>query len=168
MANAPIEVKKGPKPVARAPVDPWRALRTEMDRLFERFASPFGFNAPAAATTWNEDIVPDPAAEVVEEKDAFRVALELPGMAEKDVEIAIEGDMLTVRGEKKRETERKEGDEVYSERSWGMFQRSFLLPDSVDRDKVEATFAKGVLTIVLPKSQTAREAVRKIEVKAAA
>ena len=167
MANAPVEVKKGPKLVARARVDPWRALRTEMDQLFERFASPFGFAAPKAAT-WNEDIVPDPAAEVVEDKDAFRVALELPGMAEKDVEIAIEGDMLTVRGEKKRESERKEGDEVYSERSWGMFQRSFQLPDTVYRDKVEASFTKGVLTIVLPKSQKAREAVRKIEVKAAA
>ncbi len=167
MANAPVEVKKGPKPVARAPVDPWRALRSEMDRLFERFATPFGFSM-AAPAAWNEDIVPDPAAEVVEDKDAFRVALELPGMAEKDVEIAIEGDMLTVRGEKKRESERKEGDEVYSERSWGMFQRSFLLPETVDREKVEASFAKGVLTVVLPKSQKAREAVRKIEVKAAA
>ncbi len=167
MANAPVEVKKGPKPVARAPVDPWRTLRSEMDRLFERFASPFGFRAPAA-TTWNEDVAPDPAAEVVEDKAAFSVVMELPGMAEKDVEIAIEGDMLTVRGEKKRASERKEGDEVYSERSWGMFQRSFLLPDTVDRDKVDASFAKGVLTIVLPKNEKAREAVRKIEVKAAA
>ncbi|MDE2490759.1 MAG: Hsp20/alpha crystallin family protein [Elusimicrobia bacterium] len=164
MANTPVSVKKSAQPVARAPVDPWRSLRTEMDRLLERFAGPFGLPAPS----WTEDVVPDPAAEVVEDKAGFHVSLELPGMAEKDVEITIEDDMLSVRGEKKRESEHKEGNEVYSERSWGMFQRSFLLPETVDRDKVAASFAKGVLKITLPKSAKARETTRKIEVKPAA
>ncbi len=163
MANAPVKVKKAAQSVARAPVEPWRNLRTEMDKLLERFTAPFG--VPAA--TWDEDLVPNPAAEVVEDKGGFRVSLELPGMAEKDVEIAIDGDMLSVHGEKKRESEHREGDEVYSERSWGMFERSFLLPDTVDRDKIEAKFAKGVLTVTLPKSAKARESVRKVEVKAA-
>jgi HSP20 family protein len=165
MANSPVSVKKSAQPVSRAPVDPWRSLRTEMDKVFERFASPFGFSAPAV--TWDEDLVPNPAAEVVEDKGGFRVSLELPGMTEKEVEIAIEGDMLSVRGEKKRESEHKEGNEVYSERSWGMFERSFLLPETVDRDKIEAKFTKGVLTVALPKSEKARESVRKVAVKAA-
>ncbi len=168
MADTHVDVQKSAQPLAhtpaaRAPLDPWRSLRHEMDRLMERFAAPFG--APAAS--FSQDVVPNPAAEVTEDKTNFRIALELPGMAEKDVEIAIEGDRLTVRGEKKRESERKEGSEVYSERSWGMFQRNFLLPDTVDRDKVEANFAKGVLTIVLPKTEKARASVRKVEVKAA-
>ncbi len=163
MANAPVNVKKSAQPVARAPADPWRSLRTEMDRLLERFAGPFGM----PASGWAEDVVPSPAAEVVEDKAGFHVALELPGMAEKDVEITIEGDMLSVHGEKKRESEHKEGNEVYSERSWGMFQRSFLLPETVDRDKVAASFAKGVLSITLPKSAKARETTRRIEVKPA-
>lgn len=159
----PVNVKKAAQPVARAAADPWRNLRSELDRLYERFGGPFG----APAVTWDEELLPNPAAEVVENETGFRIALELPGLAEKDVSIAIEGDALTVRGEKRRESEQKSGSEVYSERSWGMFERSFLLPETVDREKVEASFAKGVLTIQLPKSAKARETVRKIAVKAA-
>jgi HSP20 family protein len=75
--------------------------------------------------------------------------------------------MLVLRGEKRQEKEEKEANYYLSERAYGSFQRSFALPDGVDRDKISAEFGKGVLTLTLPKTAEARKQDKKIEVKAA-
>ena len=77
------------------------------------------------------------------------------------------GDTLTIKGEKRQEAERKDANYYLTERSWGVFERSFALPQDVDREKVDAAFTKGVLTVTLPKTAQAQQQRRQIEIKSA-
>lgn len=108
-----------------------------------------------------------PAVEVTETADALTLTAELPGLRAGDVEIELEDDVLTLRGEKReeKEEEKTEGDVTcrVAERSYGAFSRSFTVPSTVDADTIEATFENGVLTVRMPKTAEARG--RKIEVK---
>ena len=112
--------------------------------------------------------VPSPAVDITEDDAGYKMTAELPGMNEKEIEVALSEGMLTLKGEKRQEKEQKDKNFYLSERSYGSFQRSFALPDGVDRDNIAADFAKGVLTITLPKTAKAKEAEKKIEVRAAA
>jgi HSP20 family protein len=142
---------------------PWRpfgrelgSLRREMDDLWNRF---FG-ETPLArrfAEEWS------PSADLSETKDSFIVKAELPGLEAKDVNVSISGDVLTIKGEKKREGEEKDEHHHYVERYYGSFQRSLQLPSSVKTDKIEAAFDKGVLKVTLPKTEDAKK--KEIEVK---
>ena len=175
MATTPVEVKKSaaPAPAQTQVPDFWQAFRNEMDRVFDRF----GFGA-RPFRTWFEPPAPNgfvtkfemsaPAIDIVEEPNGYKLTAELPGMAEKDVELVVSGDMLTLKGEKKQESERKEKNYTLSERSYGSFERGFWLPEGIDRDKIAAEFSKGVLTVTLPKTPAAVSEAKKIEVKAAA
>jgi HSP20 family protein len=172
MANSPVEVKKSaPTPVPGQ--DAWQSMRTEMERMFDRF----GFGFPAFRRLFDMEptfrpemnlTMPNPAIDIAEDDKGYRLTAELPGLDEKDIEITINDDMLTLKGEKKQESERKEKNYTLSERSYGSFQRSFWLPDGVDRGKIDASFAKGVLHVNLPKSEKAAAQPKKIEVKSAA
>ena len=108
-----------------------------------------------------------PTADVVEGEKDYKITAELPGMSEKDLEIALAGDVLTLKGEKKEEHEEKGQNRYVSERRYGSFQRSFALPEDADPEKIEAAFKNGVLTVTLPKRPEAQAKQRKIEVKAA-
>ncbi len=174
MATAPVEVKRSaPAPAPARPPDVLRSFRSDMDRLFDRFAGSFGMPAfsrmiDAMPTFDTGYALSMPAVDVTEDAAAYKVTAELPGMSEKDVEVTLAGDTLLLRGEKKQETEKGDASYHLSERTWGEFRRSFALPDGVDRDKVAAEFAKGVLTITLPKTAQAQKQSRQIEVKTAA
>jgi HSP20 family protein len=89
--------------------------------------------------------------DLVEEKDRLLVQLELPGIDPKNVEINLQGDLLTVSGERKDSSERTEGKVLKREQSYGAFQRTLQLPFRVQSEKVKATYEKGVMTISLPK-----------------
>jgi HSP20 family protein len=89
-------------------------------------------------------------------------------MDEKNIEVKVVDGGLTIKGEKKDEREEKKKDYYLSERSYGSFERYFRLPESVDADKIEASFKNGVLTVTLPKKAEALKPAKKIEVKAAA
>jgi HSP20 family protein len=174
MAATPVEVKKTPPAPANAP-DAWRSFRTEMDRLFDRFAGGWGmpslrrmFDVEPAFRYESTFSVPSPAVDITEDAAAYKMTAELPGMSEKEIEVVVSGDMLTLKGEKRAEKEQKEKNFYLSERSYGSFQRSFYVPEGVDRDKIAADFSKGVLTITMPKTAKAVEQTRKVEVKAAA
>ncbi len=104
--------------------------------------------------------------DIVEHATEFQVAVELPGMAEQDIEVKVVNDTLAIKGEKKEEKEENKKDYHLSERRYGAFQRTFRLPDDVDGDKIAASFKSGVLTVVLPKRAEAIHAERKIAVKA--
>ena len=169
MAVTPVEVKKAPAP--RGSTDPWQAMRSEFDRLFERFP---GFGFPSMRRMF--DLVPAfepsftfnvPAVDVIEDDKAYKIAAELPGLSEKDIDVSVSGDVLTLKGEKRQEREEKDKNWHVSERAYGSFQRSFSLPTGIDRDKIACEFAKGVLTVTLPKSAEAQKQQKKIEVKAA-
>ena len=93
------------------------------------------------------------------------VTAELPGISDKDVEVSVAGDILTIRGEKRAEHEEKSGDATYMERRFGSFSRSVRLPFEIKDERVDAKFKDGLLTIHLPKPAELQKAVRRIEVK---
>ena len=136
-----------------------------MDRLFDRFAKGFG---PSRFEPFSDEGAEFavPAVDFAEDEKAYTVTAELPGIEEKDVDVTVSGGMLTIKGEKKKETEEKDKNYYLSERSYGSFQRSFSLPEGIDQAKIAANFAKGVLTVTLPKNADARKP-QKIDVKAA-
>jgi HSP20 family protein len=137
---------------------PMSWLRTEIDRLFDDFARPtrsaFNFAVPAAT----------PALEMVDEDKEYRLSAELPGLAEKDVELSVADGMLTISGEKKEEQERKEKGYMLSERRYGSFRRQLTLPSDVNPEGIKAKFKDGVLTVTLPKDEHAANRTRKIEI----
>jgi HSP20 family protein len=130
---------------------PWTGagLKTEMDRLFERFFESPWAEAPALGD-WT------PALDVTEGKEAFTVKAELPGVEPKEIAVSLEGDMLTIKGEKEEKKEEKDERRHRIERSWGSFMRSVRLPAAVDGSKVTATFKNGIVTITLPKTAGAK------------
>ncbi|HXD98373.1 MAG TPA: Hsp20/alpha crystallin family protein [Candidatus Acidoferrum sp.] len=130
---------------------PWTGtgLKREMDRLFDRFFESPWTELPALGE-WT------PALDVTEGKDALTVKAELPGVDIKDVGVSLEGDMLTIKGEKEQKKEEKDERQHRVERTWGAFMRSVRLPAPVDGGKVTATFKNGVITITLPKTPGAK------------
>jgi HSP20 family protein len=171
MADTPVAVKKGPLPTpARSAVsDPWQSFRSEMDRLFDRFGFPSFRRMFDVEPSWGYESsfgVAVPAVDVTEDEKAYRITAELPGLDQKDIDVSVTGDMLVLKGEKRQEREQKEKNRHLSERSYGAFQRNFSIPDGVDRDKIGAEFAKGVLTLTLPKTTEAQKQQKKIEIKA--
>jgi HSP20 family protein len=120
-----------------------------MDRLFERF-----FESPWAELPALGDWTP--ALDVTEGKDAITVKAELPGVEPKEIAVSLEGDLLTIKGEKEQKKEEKDERQHRIERSWGAFMRSVRLPAPVDGSKVTAAFKNGVVTVTLPKAPGAK------------
>lgn len=105
-----------------------------------------------------------PALDVAENDNAYIVTAELPGIDPKDIDISLEGNVLTLRGEKKEESEKKDKNYHRVERRYGSFVRSLTLPAEVNADKIEADYRNGLLEVTLPKSETVKP--KKITVKA--
>lgn len=165
MANTPVPIKQSAPAVTATP-DVWRSFRSEMDRLFDRFTGGFGLMPFPSFRSETAISLPLPAVDITEDDTSFKVTAELPGMTEKDIQVSLSGKTLLIKGAKRQEKEQKEEGYYLSERSYGEFQRSFLLPDGVNAEKIEAGVANGVLTVTVPKN--AETAPKKIEVKAAA
>ena len=150
---------------------PFEGMRKEVDRLFEDFGDDFWrrpFRSLAQLEpVWSRNLVATPAVDVSETDKAYEIAPEMPGMDEKNIEVNVANGGLTIKGEKKEEKEEQQKDYYFSERRYGSFQRYFALPESVDADKIEATFTNGVLKVTLPKTAEAQKPAKKIEVKAA-
>lgn len=138
-----------------APVDEMAQMTNRLRRLFE---TPFDVELFPQTVGWV------PAMEVTETADELLVTAELPGMTRENVEIFVEGSLLTLRGEKKEERTEDDRDRKVHvwERSYGTFTRSFTLPREIDSEKIRADFADGVLKLHLPKTEKARG--RKIEI----
>jgi HSP20 family protein len=152
---------------------PFENLRREIDRLFEGFHPggwefPFGRRAFELEPFWAREkgFAIAPAVDVAEREKEYEITAELPGMDEKDIEIKLANDMLTIKGEKKEEKEERQKDYHLTERRYGSFMRSFKVPPGVDTGKIEAAFAKGVLTVKLPKTAEAQKSEKTISVKA--
>ncbi len=160
------------EPSFAMPWRPFESLRQEIDRLFDDFGFgsrwPFGRSLFSAQPLSRRQLrwPTTPAVDVAESEKAFEITAELPGMDEKNIEVKVADGRLTIKGEKQEEKEEKKKDYYLHERHFGSFQRSFEVPDSVDPDKIEANFKKGVLTVTLPKKPEAQKAAKKIEVKA--
>ena len=143
-------------------VDRWQPFRnvseiqTEMNRLFD---SVFGQPATAAGERmWT------PLCDVWETKDDVVVAFELPGISEKDVNVSMTGDVLTVRGERRWPEMQKDESYQRAERVHGKFERSLQLSVPVQADKVKASYRDGILTIRLPKAEEIKPREIKIDI----
>jgi len=145
-------------------LSPWNPFR-ELEEMERRFDEVFGRQflpsvlrrLPTEQMTWT------PALDIFEKGDKFVVKAEIPGMKEDDIHVSVEGDMLTIRGEKKTESEVKEEDYYRSERSYGSFFRSVALPSTVDAGKIEADYEDGVLEVTLSKKPEVKP--KKVTVK---
>lgn len=147
-------------PIRRDEESPFVSLRREMDSLFDNFFRGFDME-PFESRLGGFS----PRIDVTEDGNEIRISAELPGMDEKDIDLSIQNNMLTIKGEKKEEKEDKGKDYYRMERSYGSFVRTIPLPVEVDTDKVEAKFKKGVLSITLPKTAKAVAETKKISVK---
>jgi HSP20 family protein len=150
-------------PTAHRTSDPFAALQREVNRLFDDMFSGFetrGFGRlPAAVTGWSAGW---PNIEISETEKDVRVTAEMPGLDEKDVEVLLDDGVLTLRGEKKSESEDKS--RQFSERYYGRFERQVAFGPDIEPDKVTASFKNGVLAITLPKSERAQSKARNIAI----
>ena len=145
-----------------APAGPIEEARQRIDELFDSFFggfTPQRFGPAFAALS--------PSFDISETDDAIKVAAELPGMDEKDIEVHLDNNVLTIRGEKREEHDETKKNYHVRERSYGSFERSFPLPEGLDREGVKATFKKGVLDITLRKTEKAKAQSKKIAITAA-
>lgn len=142
--------------------DPFVRLWNEVDRLFSRVfrTSELG--------TWPESRSLAPPIEVAETPDALELVVELPGIDPKEVTIELQGDVLSIRGEKKAKHDERQTTWHVSERRYGSFVRSMRLPFQAEADQITAAYNNGVLTVTVPKPAALRQEVKRIEVKAAA
>lgn len=106
-----------------------------------------------------------PRVDVREMEDKFEITAELPGMKKKDIDISLQDERLTLKGEKDSEKEESSNNYYIRERSCGRFERSFTLPENVDKDKIEANFEDGVLHVNIPKTEAPEQEEVKIKVK---
>lgn len=154
-------------------------LHREIDDLFENMLaqSPLGQSAwgfPRLAGGIGTDTLPGavlrPSVDITEEKQAYKIAVEVPGVDEDDVKLELEGNALIIRGEKREEKQEEADNRHYIERSYGAFRRILTLPDDADAENIGAEFKKGVLTVTVPRRNLSahKDNVRRIEVKKAA
>ncbi len=133
----------------------WNPVRDEMSRFVDEFLGrPFVSEGP---TVWQ------PRVDIEESEDKYSVHAELPGMKLEDIKITLEDNQLTIRGEKRRDEEKKETSYHRVERLYGMFERSFTLGHQVDRARIEAIYRDGVLQLSIPKAEQAK--AREIPIK---
>lgn len=144
--------------------NPLVALQRDINHVFEDF-----WNKIENGWSGRSDVIGTfgPSTDVTETDKSVDVSIELPGMTEKDIDISLSNDAMTIRGEKKIEHEEERKGVYMSERSYGSFYRTVPLPAGVDADKADAQFKNGVLTVSLPKTAEAQAKIKHIPVKAA-
>ena len=147
------------------PWKPWepfkelQRMRTDMDRLWESFFEGKPARRQEDMSGWV------PSLDLAETKDSYVVKAEIPGMEAKDIDISLQNDLLTIRGEKKQEKEEKEENYHFVERTYGSFSRSIRLPQEIRGNKIKASYKDGVLKVTLPKSEEAKKKEMKIKVE---
>ena len=122
-------------------------IREEIDKVFEDFFDWTRESKSLMQSDWT------PSVDISETDDDIIVTAEMPGMDQKDIKLMIRDNTLTIKGEKKREEEKKEKNYHRIERSYGCFERSFTLPVNVETDKITATYKNGILNITIPKTE---------------
>ena len=134
-------------------------LQNQINRVFgDRSQRPGTADEGLTAGPWT------PQVDVYETNESIVLKADLPGMSQNDVEISVEGNTLTVKGERKFEKEVSEKEYYRMERSYGTFTRSFTLPPTVDSDKIDAAFSQGVLKITLPKKEESKPKQIKVKI----
>ncbi len=153
-----IPIGRNRTAIGRGTNDVFGSLQREIDRLFEEFAR--GWPASDARSQLT------PSMDVTETEKEFEITAELPGLEEKDVQVNVADNVLTIKGEKKAAKEEKDKNYHVYERSYGSFSRTLELPPGVNVDAIKANLSNGVLKVTVPKPAPAQ--VKKVDVKAAA
>ncbi|NOX34741.1 MAG: Hsp20/alpha crystallin family protein [Deltaproteobacteria bacterium] len=146
---------------------PLKTLHEEVDRLFNNVFSGFGTLLFEPGNPFFSNMAGDilkPHLDLGATEKEYTVSVEIPGVEKKDVKLEITNDTLAIRGEKKQENEEKNKHFYRLERSYGSFQRVLSLPDDADRDRVNAVFKKGILTITIPRKALPESNVKQIEI----
>lgn len=143
-------------------IAPIGSLQEEVNRLFDQFFDSWPLTATLPRYTAEYSVFA-PKMDVREDDKHLSIYADLPGMTDKDVEVTVAPGILTIRGERKEESNRKEAGYYVSERSFGRFERTFTLPNGLDLDKIHASFKNGALNIDVPKTAEARKSVRKLD-----
>ena len=152
--------KRGDITVNQEEEHPLNLFERDMNRMFDEFFSGFGL-APAWERDWSTF---SPQVDIVDSEKEIKVSVELPGLDEKDIDVSLSRDVLTISGEKRQEKEDKGKNYYRMERSYGSFKRAIPIPCEVKTEDIDATFKNGVLSIVLPKT-TEGQCCQKIAVK---
>ena len=165
MGKEVTETKPAVRP--RAEMERWRL--SDVERMFEDWFEDFW--ARPVSRLWRPGFarmrsmsIEAPALDVYEQKDDLIVKAEIPGLTKDEIDITLEANTLTIKGEKKKEEEVKDDDYYRCERTYGAFTRSIELPVTVQTDKVNASFKNGVLEIRMPKTEEAKKNVVKVKV----
>ncbi len=172
---APRKWIKDEEPGALHPVD---EISREMDRLFDAFFQGVGFLpqlrrslfTPSLAPTAvgeSQPVILRPQMDISSTEKEYTVALELPGVSEKEVRVEVAEGTLRIHGEKKQEKEEKGRNFYRVERSYGSFERTLALPEDADEEGIAASFRNGVVTITIPRKEQVEPKARQIEVKPA-
>ncbi|HVW56943.1 MAG TPA: Hsp20/alpha crystallin family protein [Rhizobiaceae bacterium] len=142
--------------------DPFLSLHREVNRLFDDVFRGFGSSLPSLSNVsafgggW-------PSVEISNGEKEITVTAEVPGLEEKDIEVLLDDGVLTLKGEKRSETEDK--DKQFSERYYGRFERRIPVGYEIEEEKIDARFKNGVLSVTLPKTEKAQSQVRRIAIK---
>ena len=141
--------------------DPFREFSTLQDRMNRLFRESYGPEGRDEALATSQFA---PPVDVYEDEHTVTLKVEVPGIDEKDIEVRVENNVLTVHGERKFEKEEKEENFRRVERQYGSFTRTFTLPPTVDAEKVQADYDKGILKIALPKKAEAKPRQIKVNI----
>jgi len=145
-----------PELAAWTPFDRLSSLREEMNRLLDGSLAAFGTFGTRGARDFGLFSGWTPPVDVSQDKEHVYIKAELPGLKREDIDISLQNGMLTISGERKEESEVREGETFRSERVFGRFHRTVSLPTQVDADRVSAAYKDGILTVTLPKAEEAK------------
>lgn len=137
-------------------------FRDAVDRMFDNFFSGSDDTLPISGSL--SEINFFPRLDIEDKEDNLILSAEIPGLTDKDVQVELNKDILTIKGEKKSQSEKKDKLGLSSERSYGSFQRTIRLSSDVIKDKIDATVKDGILTVTMPKSHEAKKDLKKIAV----
>ncbi len=147
--------------IKKSGTHPLIGLRSEINQLFENF---FGEEWPMLHDLEMNELMISPKFDVTENEKSIEITAELAGVNEKDLDVSVDGNLLTIKGEKKEEVKEDKKEYHLSERRYGAFLRSLPLPDGLETDKINASFKNGVLKIVLPKNPKVVSTAKKIHI----
>lgn len=145
--------------------DPFEILHRQVDDLFDQFSNSFFGSLPWRESRKGPAALREPKVDFTETDKGYELTAELPGVEERDLDLSVDENMLTLKAEQSRENERKEKDYHIMERSSGSYQRTIPLPADVDREKIRAKFKNGVLSVAIPRNPEIETSKRKIAIE---
>jgi HSP20 family protein len=142
--------------------DPFSSMQREFDQIVNKFQNVF---KQSPTTVTSEKFIINPSIDIINDKDRFKVEFEMPGVGENDIKVSINDGVLSIKAEKHLSRKNKNVNYVSREICYGSYERNIQLPDSVNVDKAEASFKKGMLWIDIPKKSESKKQNKELTIK---